>query len=71
VRSDAALAYGTADRAFRHLLDRHGEGSVRAILDRLSEGRDFSSAFRTATGTPVAAFERAFRAHLKAVASSP
>jgi hypothetical protein len=70
IRSDAALAYGTADRAFRHLLDRHGEASVREIIALLAAGRDFPTAFRTATGIPVAAFEGDFR-RLGPVASTP
>jgi hypothetical protein len=70
VRADAALAYGTADRAFHHLVDRHGEAAVRAILASLSSGRDFPSAFQGATGTSVAAFEGALRRQLAAVAAS-
>jgi hypothetical protein len=70
LRSDAALAYGTADRAFRHLVDRHGEAAVRRILSSLAAGQDFPSAFQAATGTSVAAFEGAFRSHLGAVAVS-
>jgi hypothetical protein len=71
VRADAALAYGTADRAFRHLVDRHGEASVRAILASLAAGRDFPSAFQVATGSPLATFEEGFSAHLGAVAAGP
>jgi hypothetical protein len=68
LRSDAALAYGTADRAFHHLVDRHGEAAIRRILSSLGTGRDFPSAFQAATGTSVAAFEVLFRSHLGAVA---
>ena len=65
-RVDAALAYGTADRAFRYLVTRHGEEAVRALLDGLAGGQGFAVAFQGATGSPVAAFEEALRAHLQA-----
>lgn len=61
---DPVLAYGTADRAFRYLLSRHGEPAVRAVLDGLAAGEPFPDAFRHATGSPVAAFEADVRAHL-------
>jgi hypothetical protein len=71
VRSDAALAYGTADRAFRLLVARHGETSVRDVLASLAAGRDFPSAFEAATGTSIAAFEGALLLQLAAVAAAP
>jgi hypothetical protein len=67
---DAALSYGTADRAFRYLVARHGEPSVRAILDGLAGGRAFESAFRSATGSSVAAFEGSVVAHLRAATAA-
>jgi hypothetical protein len=70
LRSDAALAYGTADRALRHLGDRHGVAAVRGIRASLAAGLGFPSAFQAATGTWVGAFEGAFRSHLGAVAVS-
>jgi hypothetical protein len=66
---DAALAYGTADRAFRYLLARHGDAAVGALLDGLSEGRGFAPAFQRATGSPVADFEATLRADLEATAA--
>jgi hypothetical protein len=57
LRSDPRLVYGTADRAFRDLVLRHGERSVRLLLERLGEGHEFRSAFRDATGTTLADFE--------------
>ena len=63
---DAALAYGTADRAFRYLVARHGEDSVRLVLDGLAGGQGFAIAFQGATGATVADFEKALRAHLRA-----
>ena len=64
---DAGLAYGTADRAFRYLVARYGEDSVRGVLDGLAGGQGFAIAFRGATGSTVTAFEEALRAHLRAV----
>jgi hypothetical protein len=69
-RSDATLAYGTADRAFRYLLARHGEASVRGVLDGLAQGQHFAPAFQAATGTTLDAFEDAFRAHLGAASAA-
>lgn len=63
---DTALAYGTADRAFRYLVARHGAPSVRALLDGLAGGQGFDSAFRSATGSSVEAFEGTVSAHLRA-----
>ena len=67
---DPALAYGTADRAFRYLVARHGESSVRAVLDGLAGGQGFASAFRSATGSSVEAFEGAVSAHLRAATAA-
>ena len=67
---DAALAYGTADRAFRYLVTRHGEEAVRGVMDGLSGGQGFAVAFRAATGSTVAAFEEALRAHLQAATAA-
>ena len=67
---DAALAYGTADRAFRYLVTRHGVEAVRGVLDGLAAGRGFASAFQAATGSPVAGFEEALRGHLGAGSAS-
>lgn len=61
---DPVLAYGTADRAFRYLVARHGERAVRAVLDGLAGGQGFPTAFREATGSSAAAFEADLRAHL-------
>lgn len=69
-RVDAALAYGTADEAFRYLVTRHGEESVRTLLDGLAGGQRFAVAFQGATGSTVAAFEDALRAHLQAATAA-
>jgi hypothetical protein len=65
--TDPRLVYGTADRAFRDLVLRFGERRVRLLLERLGEGRDFPAAFRDATGTTVAEFERDLSRRLSAV----
>lgn len=64
VSADPAVAYGTADRAFRDLVAIHGEAAVGALLDGLAAGRPFDEAFLSATGSTRARFERALRARL-------
>jgi hypothetical protein len=66
---DAALAYGTADRAFRYLLARHGDAAVRTLLRGLAAGERFPAAFQTATGASLESFEASLRLHLAAAAS--
>lgn len=66
---DAALAYGTADRAFRYLIARHGDAAVHAVLRGLRSGERFPAAFRSATGSSLDSFEEAVRLHLAASAS--
>ena len=61
---DTELAYGTADRAFRYLLARHGDAAIRSLLDGLAAGRGFPAAFLEVTGTRVEDFEESLRAHL-------
>lgn len=68
LRTDSKLVYGTADRAFRFLVERHGETSVRRLLSRLGEGRSFPESFLDATGSSLADFERALRGELEALA---
>jgi hypothetical protein len=57
LRTDPGVVYGTADRAFRELVKRFGEGGVRQLLARLGEGHAFPVAFRDALGVPLADFE--------------
>jgi hypothetical protein len=66
---DPAVAYGTADRAFRRLIALHGDAAVRAILRELADGRRFPDAFRSATGGSLASFEASFRRELEASAA--
>jgi len=68
LRTDPALVYGTADRAFRELILHFGESSVRLLLTRLGEGRPFTVAFRDAMGVTLAEFERDLAGRLTAVA---
>jgi hypothetical protein len=68
LRSAPKLVYGTADRAFRDLVMRHGEPRVRALLRRLGEGQPFSVAFRDAVGVTLAEFEGDLARRLSAVA---
>ncbi len=63
-RIDPATAYGTADRAFRDLVERHGERAVGALLDGLGAGLPFDEAFLSATGSSRARFEAALRDRL-------
>jgi len=62
--SDVDLVYATADKAFRFLLDRHGEARVRLIMASMAKGSDFREAFRNAIGIPVQEFEADFRRSL-------
>lgn len=56
-RTASALAYATADSAFRLLIALHGDDAVRGILSRLRAGEPFPAAFRAATGISPEAFE--------------
>jgi hypothetical protein len=57
MRRDPKLVYGTADRAFRELVLRFGEGRVRALLAHLAESHAFPVAFREVMGVTLAEFE--------------
>jgi hypothetical protein len=70
LRSDSRLVYGTADRAFRHLLARGGAGRVRDLLAALGEGRPFEAAFLDVMGVTVAEFEGDLQRDLAALAAS-
>ncbi len=67
-RPDPRRFYGTADRAFRLLLERFGEPRLRSLLHRLGDGTPFASAFEDALGLPVAEFEGDVSRRLDAVA---
>lgn len=53
-------AYALSAAAVRSLQRRHGHGSVARLLDGIAGGEDLPTAFRSATGTSLAAFERRF-----------
>jgi hypothetical protein len=68
LRTDPAVVYGTADRAFRELVDRFGEDGVRRVVARLGEGHAFPAAFRGALGVTLADFEGDLVGRLPALA---
>lgn len=63
-RTRSDLVYGTADSAFRFLLDRYGEQRIRGLLSAMAAGSEFGPAFESAVGIPLAAFEREFRRYV-------
>ena len=68
LRTEPGIVYGTADRAFRELIQRFGDDGVRMLLARLGEGRAFPAAFRDALGVPLADFEGDLVGRLPALA---
>jgi hypothetical protein len=68
LRTDPGIVYGTADRAFRELVQRFGEDGVRRLVARLGEGHAFPAAFRDALGVPLADFEGDLVGRLSALA---
>jgi hypothetical protein len=56
--------YRAAHHAFAFLLARYGEARVRAILDRMSRGERFPSAFRAAIGIGDGEFVAEFRRYV-------
>jgi hypothetical protein len=68
LRTEPGIVYGTADRAFRELVQRFGDAGVRVILARLGEGHAFSAAFHDALGVPLADFEGDLVGRLPALA---
>ena len=69
LRTDPGVVYGTADRAFRELVQRFGEDGVRRLVARLGEGHAFPVAFRDALGVPLADFEGDLVGRLSALAA--
>ena len=69
LRSDPRTVYGTADRAFRELVERFGEARVRLVITRLGEGHAFGAAFRSALDVTPADFERDLVGRLSALAA--
>lgn len=60
----AGRAYALAAAFVRFLLEHYGEDAAAGILDRIGDGDSFSAAFRSATGTTLAAAEDRFWNHL-------
>jgi len=68
LRTEPGVVYGTADRAFRELIQRFGDDGVRMLIARLGEGLAFPAAFRDALGVPLADFEGDLVGRLPALA---
>ncbi len=64
-RDEMPVAYGAAHHAFTFLVNRYGEGTVRALLEQMRQGPDFPMAFTTAVGIPPDAFLRDFERYLR------
>jgi hypothetical protein len=63
LKSDSALVYATAHRAFHFLLDSYGEERIRRLLAGMGDGREFPEAFQSAVGISVEDFEGDFKRH--------
>jgi hypothetical protein len=61
---EEATVYGAAHHAFTFLVDRYGEGRVRAVLATMRDGQGFTGAFASAIGLPADAFLRDFRRYV-------
>jgi hypothetical protein len=64
-RDEMPVAYGAAHHAFTFLVNRYGEGTVRALLEQMHQGSDFPKAFTTAVGISPDAFLRDFERYLR------
>ncbi len=64
-RRAAHLAYLEARHAVEHIIDRHGEAGVRALLGEVSTGAPFGAAFERALGEEYATFAAAFDAEAR------
>ena len=64
-RDEMPVAYGAAHHAFTFLVNRYGEGTVRALLEQMRQCPDFQTAFTTAVGIPPEAFLRDFERYLR------
>jgi tetratricopeptide (TPR) repeat protein len=62
-RKDASRAYASALSAVRFLVDTHGEPNLQRIIEGMSEGKSFETAFWTATGYSFEAFEEDWKRH--------
>ena len=61
----AHLAYLEARHAVEHIIERHGEAGVRAVLAEVSTGAPFPAAFERALGNEYAAFAATFDAEAR------
>ncbi len=62
--ADVSLAYDQSMLAVKQLIEVFGNSALYGIIDGLHRGDDFESAFRAATGSTTADFERSY---LKAI----
>jgi hypothetical protein len=63
LKSDSALVYATAHRAFHFLLESYGEERIRRLIAGMGDGREFPEAFQLAVGISVQDFEGDFKRH--------
>ena len=63
-RTHSDLVYGAAHLAFAFLVERYGDGRIRALLAHVREGRTFATAFREAMGIGADQFEAEFRRYV-------
>jgi hypothetical protein len=62
---EIATAYAEGASATRYLIETHGDASLGNILRHLAAGEPLPEAFESATGTPLADFERAWLADIR------
>jgi len=65
LKSDSALVYATAHRAFHFLLESYGEERIRRLIAGMGNGREFPEAFQLAVGISVQDFEGDFKRHAR------
>ena len=58
-RRDAEVAYASAARAVRRLVEQHGANAIVALLQDLARGADFPNAFQQRIDMPVRGFRSA------------
>ncbi|MFL5348188.1 MAG: peptidase MA family metallohydrolase [Hyalangium sp.] len=64
-QDEMPVAYGAAHHAFTFLVNRYGEGTVRALLEQMRQGPDFPTAFTKTVGITPEAFLRDFERYLR------
>ena len=64
-RRDAGLAYDLSRLAVAQLVNRFGDGALRAIVHGMADGKDFDDAFLAAVGLSPARFEGEFLVYVR------